>query len=135
MRTPAAHASSADVRWMAVFVGFWVDAILSVLIRLFMMPDELFLSAPDIGDPDHLLLLALLTLSTMVGGYVAGRIARARNSLHGLLVGVVGVLIGQLDIAGGGGVPAHPFVIASAIGCLLGALGGLISMHANRPHS
>jgi putative membrane protein (TIGR04086 family) len=135
MRTPVVHVNPADVRWMAVFVGFWVDAILSVIVQLFMRPDEKFLSTPDINNPNHLLILALLTLSTLVGGYVAGRIARTRNGIHGLLVGVVGILIGQLDIASGGSVPARPFIIASAIGCLLGALGGLISLHANRPQA
>jgi putative membrane protein (TIGR04086 family) len=133
MRTPGAHTERTDVRWMAVFVGFWVDAVISVVIRLFTMPDEQFLMAPDIGNPDHLLILALLTISTGVGGYVAGRIAKSRNALHGLLVGVVGILIAQLDVASGGPMPARPFIIASAVGCMLGALGGLASMHANRP--
>lgn len=119
---------------MAVITGFVVDLLVTTLLVSIAAPDELFFVAPDLSRPEHLVLLILTILATGVGGYVAGRMARTDYALNGLLVGVVGILVGQLSTLGG----AQPraFVISSAIACLVGALGGLVSRVLPRqPHS
>lgn len=110
-----------NVRWTAVLTGFLVDLLASLIIQSFA--SDQFFTAPDLAQPGNLAIIALLTFSTGVGGYIAGRMAQQDRALNGFLVGIVGVLIGVL---GGGSLP-RPFVVASAIGCLLAALGGYVS--------
>ncbi len=117
-----------DVRWMAVITGFTVDYLITGLIILFANPAPDYFSAPDITRPAHLLLIALGLLSTGVGGFVAGRMSRTRQALHGLLVGAVGIIISELNLLTDSITIPRVFVIASAVGCLVGALGGLASM-------
>ena len=117
---------------MAVVTGFVVDVLLSSLLGLLSGPTVDSLSqAPDLRRLDHAILLALSLLSTVLGGYVAGRIATQQQVLHGLLVGVIGVLLTQLPALGGPALP-HLLILASAAGCLAGALGGLVSRYLPR---
>jgi putative membrane protein (TIGR04086 family) len=116
-----------DIRWSAVLIGFLTDYAITAVLILITNPGEDFLNAPDINRPEHLLSIALFTLSTGVGGYIAGRMAKMNYAMHGLLVGVIGILIGQLNVISGSPNPARPFIVASIIGCLLGAMGGLIA--------
>jgi putative membrane protein (TIGR04086 family) len=117
-----------DVRWGAVLAGFMADYVISAIIQLLANVQEDFLFTVDPSRPDHLLYLSLFALSTGIGGFVAARIARMQGPLHGFLVGVVGVLLAQVSIMASGMIPARPLVINSAIGCLLGALGGVLAM-------
>jgi putative membrane protein (TIGR04086 family) len=122
----ASQGDMMNIRWMAVLTGFVVDTLISFGLYAFA-PAEM-LTAPDITRPTDLILICLLVLSTGVGGYVAGRMAQTNRALHGLLVGIVGVLIEQLQLAAGAGPPMTRLaVIALATGCLAGALGGLLS--------
>jgi len=116
-----------NIRWMAVLTGYLVDLLISILLPAFLATPEFFIS-PDLTQPPDLILICLLVLSTGVGGYVAGRIAQAQRAMHGLLVGVVGILTNQLLMLGGPPIP-RVLVIASAIGCLVGALGGMMSRY------
>jgi len=114
-----------NIRWMAVLTGYLVDLLISILLPAFLATPEFFIS-PDLTQPADLILICLLVLATGVGGYVAGRIAQTQRAMHGLLVGVVGILTNQLF--GGPPIP-RALVVASAIGCLAGALGGLMSRY------
>ncbi|HEU5099119.1 MAG TPA: TIGR04086 family membrane protein [Roseiflexaceae bacterium] len=109
-----------NVRWMAVLTGFVVDYAISALLTLFVAPQ--FFAAPDPTSPGDLIMIALLTLSTGVGGFVAGRMAGSSRALNGLLVAIVGILLNQLG-------PPLPrvLVISSAIACGVAALGGYLS--------
>jgi len=109
-----------NVRWMAVLTGFFVDIALSALLSLMASPQ--FYSAPDLTRLGDLLLICLLTLSTGIGGFVAGRMAGSSRAINGLLVAIVGILINQLG-------PPLPrvFVVSSAVACGLAALGGYLS--------
>lgn len=115
-----------NVRWLAVITGFMVDYLISILIVLFA--PETFFSAPDITRVGDLIIISLLTLSTGIGGYVAGRMARTSRPINGLLVAVVGILVGQLQ-----GPSPRLFVVASAIACLFAALGGYLSRYPHQP--
>lgn len=113
-----------NVRWTAVLTGFLVDTTISLFLFLFASPD--FSTSPDLTRLDHLVLLCLLTASTGVGGYVAGRMAQVDRALNGLLVAIVGILVNQLSPVGP---PPRVIVIATAISCLLAALGGFLSRY------
>jgi putative membrane protein (TIGR04086 family) len=115
------HAGvSMNVRWMAVFTGYLVDIFITLLIQLFA--GQSMLENPDLTRTDHLVVIALLTLSTGIGGYVAGRMARTDRALNGFLVAIVGILLNQL----GGSLP-RVLVLASVVACGLAALGGFLS--------
>jgi putative membrane protein (TIGR04086 family) len=118
-----------NVRWLAVITGFMVDTLITVLILSFA--PESYFNGPDLSQPTHILIICLSSLSTGVGGYVAGRMARTDRAINGLLVGVVGILFGQLQ----GSLP-RVLVVASAIACLFAALGGYLSRFPRqRTHS
>src|SRR5262245_16905156 len=114
-----------NIRWMAVLTGFLADVLLTYLI-VFLAP-----TTPTAGlDPAQatsLVLIGLGILATGVGGYIAGRMAQVQRPLHGLLVGVVGILAIQLQLPFGGPSMTRVDVIALALGCLAGALGGWLS--------
>lgn len=109
-----------NVRWMAVCTGFLADWFLSLMILLFA--PEAYLNGPDLSRPGDLLLIGLLTLSTGVGGYVAGRMARVDRTLNGFLVAIVGILINQL-----GATLPSVLIVASVVSCGFAALGGYLS--------
>jgi len=81
-----------------------------------------FATEPDLTQTSHIIIISLLTLSTGVGGYVAGRMARTDRILNGFLVAIVGILLNQL----GGSLPSV-LVLASVVACGLAALGGYLS--------
>jgi hypothetical protein len=115
-----------NVRWMAVLTGFAIQVLATTLAGVLAGPSvDSLIAAPDLARPDHLLLLAASVLFTGIGGYFAGRIAGIRPILHGLLVGVVSVMLAQVAVSGAG--VARVFVLAGALGCLAGAAGGMLS--------
>ena len=118
-----------NVRWMAVLTGFVIDFVISQLLGSFLATPT-FVTSPDLTQSSDLILICLLTFSTGIGGYVAGRMAGTSRALNGLLVAVVGILINQLG-------PPMPrvFVISSLIACGLGALGGYLSRFPARQPS
>lgn len=120
------------IRWMAVITGFVVDYVVTALLMIVVAPEPAFFDAPDLRLPAHLVFLILALLSTGVGGFVAARMASGRYELHGLLVGVVGILFAQFQILAGAPNPPKLFVIASAVGCAVGALGGLVARAVGR---
>ena len=114
-----------NIRWMAVLTGFLVDVLLTFIISLFAPPT---VSAGfDLAHTANLILIALGIVATGVGGYIAGRMAQTQRPLHGLLVGVVGILAIQFQLLAGGPTLTQSDVIALALGCLAGALGGVLS--------
>jgi hypothetical protein len=112
---------------MAVLTGLAVDLLITTVVYVAAGPTaDALRDAPDPSRPEHLLLMTLGALATGVGGYLAGRIARTSYALNGLMVGVVGVLFTQLPNLGGLAVPGM-HVVASLVGCALGATGGLLA--------
>ena len=122
-----------DVRWSAVFFGWLVDFASSLLIQLILvlLGFSAFFAAPDIANPIHLLFLLVFLLTTVAGGLVAARFGGQAFALHGLLVGVTGILASMVLNPG---VVAEPrvFAIHRAVGCLAAALGGLLAARVAR---
>jgi putative membrane protein (TIGR04086 family) len=133
VKSSAPQHEGLQIRWTAAATGFLVDYTISALIMVFANPGTSFTNQPSLTNPTHLFFFAILLLSTGVGGYVAGRVARVQHALHGLLVGVFGILLNQLTIIGGAPNPAPLFIFASALGCVIGACGGLISRYDRSP--
>jgi len=116
-----------NIRWMAVLTGFIVDLVATLLLFALIFPQTVFSSqAAQTTDPFS---ITLGLLATGIGGYVAGRMGQAQRALHGLLVGVVGILMVQFELAFGGQPLSHADVFALAAGCLVVALGGALSRY------
>jgi hypothetical protein len=111
-----------NVRWMAVLTGYIVDFVVSQLLLFFASPE--FFTSPDLTRTGDLILMCLLTFSTGVGGYIAGRMAGSSRALNGLMVAIIGILVGQL-----GPPPPRIIVIATVVACGLAALGGYLSRY------
>ncbi|MFV9507660.1 MAG: TIGR04086 family membrane protein [Oscillochloridaceae bacterium umkhey_bin13] len=114
--------------WAAVAVGWMTDFALRILLQLAvgLLGFSEALTATDPSVPAHLVVLALLLLATALGGFVAGRIAEHSPALHGLLVGVTGILATAISNPGIVPVP-RPLVITQALSLLSGAVGALIA--------
>jgi len=88
-----------EIKWTAVFVGFAVDwtfselvGLLVTLILLSLKGISVEADAPlplDVG----LALQSVGVLGAVVGGTVAGYIARRRGSVHGVLGSLVGLAL------------------------------------------
>jgi putative membrane protein (TIGR04086 family) len=114
-----------NIRWMAVLTGFLADVLLTFLIS-FVVPPPVSAGLDPTRAAD-LIVIGLGILATGVGGYIAGRMAQTQRPLHGLLVGVVGILAIQLQLLVGGLALTRIDVITLALGCVAGALGGTLS--------
>ena len=114
-----------NIRWMAVLTGFLVHVLLTFVISFFAPPTVS--AGLDSTGTAGLIVIALGILTTGIGGYVAGRMAQAQHPIHGLLVGAVSILAIQLQLLAGGPPLTRVDVLALALGCLAGALGGLLS--------
>jgi putative membrane protein (TIGR04086 family) len=119
-----------NVRWMAILTGYIVDILITYLLYALFSPQSLTVSDPT--QSGGLFLISLGLLATGVGGYVAGRLAQTQRALHGLLVGVVGILVLQLQLMVGGPGLSHTQVLALAAGCVVGALGGWLGRYSPR---
>lgn len=114
------------VRWMAVITGFLVTFFVTMCLYTLFDPTSAGTPA-SINNTTDLMLFGLGVLATGVGGYTAGRLAMSQRELHGLLVGIVGILVSQLEAMASNTAITRAQVVALAVACLTGALGGLLS--------
>lgn len=83
-----------------------------------------------------LALLVIGALCTLLGGYVAGRLARAEEVKHGALVGAVSLIIGVLQTGMAGEASPLPFwheLLGYVLAIPAGALGGSLAQGRSRP--
>jgi hypothetical protein len=86
-----------EINWAAVFAGFGVDWAFSELVGLLVMTILLSLKGISVDanesvPPDVALALQSVgVIGAVVGGTVAGYLARRRGSLHGVLGSLVGL--------------------------------------------
>ena len=86
-----------EINWTAVFAGFGVDWAFSELVGLLVTLILLSLKGISVEAEDPLpmdvalVLQSVGVLGAIVGGSVAGYIARRRGSLHGVLGSLVGL--------------------------------------------
>lgn len=120
-----------EIRWTAVLIGYCVDFVLSILVQGFAPPD--YGLTIDLNQQSHLIILSLQVLATGVGGYVAGRMAPGARHMHGLLVGVIGVLLNYLPATLAGVRLPTEITWASLIACGVALLGGLLGSYPAQP--
>ncbi|NTU79775.1 MAG: TIGR04086 family membrane protein [Chloroflexales bacterium] len=111
-----------------MFIGWLTDFALRILIQVAAGWFGLaaFFTAPDLGHPAHLAVIALLLGATAAGGFVAARVAEQSPLLNGLLVGVTGILAAAVSNPGLVAVPPT-LVFVQAASLAAGALGGLLA--------
>lgn len=82
------------IHWVAVLAGSLLDNILSMLIGGVALG-----FAPEIADGAYFTSASgtvtgiLLALATVIGGWLAGRIAKTERFLHGVMVGGFGIVM------------------------------------------
>lgn len=119
---------AGEVHWGAVFLGWLLDFVLRLLLQVAVawLGLSAFYYAPSVAQPAHLALFALLLLSAGTGGFVGARLAGGRFALHGLLVGVTGILAAAVANPGVLVVP-RLFVLAQLLSVAAGIAGGLLA--------
>ncbi len=118
-----------NVRWSAVFWGFFVDYILSFLVQLIALALQIIPleGSLNLSRPTDLILMGILLLATGVGGFVAGHRAGESRIINGFMVGVVGILYGALLSLFDDASVERYIIFTQIIGCGMGALGGYLS--------
>jgi hypothetical protein len=125
-----------NIQWLAVIAGWLADTSLSTLVRVLALwiGASTFFRHPDPGQFSNLLLLAFLLFAALAGGYVAGAVADASPIIHGLMVGVLGIISGFFLNLGHAGL-APLLLLEQLAGCVLAAFGGYISsLHQDKTH-
>lgn len=121
--------------WLAVFLGFLADYLVTGLLQALAVlfnNDLAEMSASFSGG--GLLLLALGTLGTGIGGLVAGRSARHERVLHGVLVGGMGLLAMVIGTMVASPPPfTGPEVVGQIVATGLAGLGGYASRWFPKP--
>ncbi len=118
------------------YIGTYVAMVL--YLALFFMGDALKEGGASqeavekafhqmISSPEGLITLFLIgVLGTVLGGYVAGRLAKTEEVKHGALVGAVSLALGILQSGSGAGSPVPHWyeLLGYALTIPAGALGG-----------
>jgi len=130
----------AKVSLGAILAGVIVDFVLSALVMVVVVLLWGFVVAEQgkspatnpaafAGDTRVLLISLAVGFGTLIlGGFVAGRIARHDHLLHGVLVGTISLAVGL--VLGSAGSPAWFRAIVIALDIPMAALGGLLARPA-----
>lgn len=87
-----------QIRWTAAFVGFGVDLVFSLFVGSVVVAVLLALkgssadSAGTIPSDVDLAYQFVGVLGALIGGGVAGFLARRRGSMHGVLASLIGLI-------------------------------------------
>jgi putative membrane protein (TIGR04086 family) len=107
---------------------FALTILLQMMIVLF--GQSAVFTEPSLQNPIHVLLILLGASLTGVGGFVAGWFASEAFAMHGLLVGVVGILVAALANVG---LSVPPLLLfGQVLCCVCGALGGMLAGRLRR---
>nr|WP_274703593.1 TIGR04086 family membrane protein [Chloroflexus aurantiacus] len=116
-----------NIRWTAVISGFMTDFALTILLQVFivLIGQTTVFTDPSLQNPIHIVLILIGAGLTGVGGFVAAWLAGESFAMHGFLVGVVGILVAAL--ANVGVVVPPLLLLGQVVGCICGALGGVLA--------
>ncbi|MGC8799005.1 MAG: TIGR04086 family membrane protein [Chloroflexus aggregans] len=116
-----------NIRWTAVISGFMADFALTIILQVMIIAagQSAVFTEPSWQNPIHVLLILCGASLTGLGGFVAGWLTDNAFAIHGLLVGVVGILVAAL--ANVGIEVPQLLLLGQVLGCILGALGGAIA--------
>jgi len=115
-----------DINWTAAFIGFGVDWVFSELVGYVVMMIMLVLKGigldSDADLPTDVLLVRQIVgvVGAVLGGTVAGYLARRRGALHGVLGSVIGLftILCTIPLLGGLGLTIGDlgFVVLNLVG-------------------
>ena len=101
MNSPSSIKNNIDIK--AVILGFLTDTVATIAISAVLVTAmaSTGIHESDILDrmksPSGLLLSLIFGLGcTMLGGYVAGRVAKRTEAMHGAVVGGISLILGLL---------------------------------------
>lgn len=132
----ANRARERGIQWPAVVLG-WVVAVVAGIVIGLVLRGIYALIATTPVDPTEAgvaaLILSVLTgfLGYLVGGYVAGKMARTGGGLNGAMTAVFGLIVGTVVaiiwvvlavLFTGGEVPRAPIGLGPAGGAFLAGL-------------
>ena len=121
------------IRWLAVAGGYFVDVLISLAIVGIAQRFD-----PELGrgisfeTSASTITAILLVLSTGVGGWLAGRLARQEHVLHGTLVGGIGIIDMLVSSLFGARAPLASIVL-QCVAVVAGAIGGWVSRRVPAP--
>lgn len=112
--------------------GFMADFAFTILLQVVILAtgQSAVFTDPSLSNPIHVLLILIGASLTGVGGFVAGWLADNSYAMHGLLVGVVGILVAA--IANVGIAVPSLLLLGQTIGCAFGAVGGALAGRVRR---
>src|SRR5687767_11628913 len=82
------------IRWLAILIGYLVDTVISTFITwVAALFDPRLMTEITFSSYAGAVTAVLLVVSTGVGGWLAGRLAKQEYVLHGALVGGLGIIL------------------------------------------
>ena len=115
------------IRWLAVAAGYVADYFISFVIAgIGVHLDPKLAQGISFGSIAAAVTAVLLVLSTGVGGWIAGRLAKHEYVLHGVLVGGIGIIDMLISSFFGERIPLTSILIQFAA-VAVGGLGGWLS--------
>ncbi len=113
--------------WLAVLLGYLVDQLISIIILgIGQAFDPQLTDGATFASTAGTVTSVLLVLSTGLGGWLAGRLAKQEYLLHGVLVGGI-TLVVMLVQSLFGKQWTGTIVVLQIIATLVGGLGGWLS--------
>ena len=117
----------ARIGWLAILAGFIVDNLISELVGAIGQSfDPMLAQGVTLASTAGIITSIFLVLSTGLGGWIAGRLAKREYVLHGTLVGGVEIIL-MLIMAVAGDAPSPLQIWLQFAAVLAGALGGYLS--------
>ena len=128
MEAPQSKTAPERINWLAVISGFLVDMLMSTIIfGIAAQLDPELSQELTLATTTGLVTACLLVLSTGVGGWLAGRLARAEMVLHGALVGGLGIFVMLVESIVGGGAEPLTAILLQCVAVVAGGMGGWLS--------
>ena len=130
MEAPQSKAAPERIKWIAIVAGYLLDYVISLIVlAIGAQFDSGLATQISLATTAGVVTACMLVLSTGIGGYLAGRLARAERVLHGALVGGLGIFLMLIFSLFGQSQPLTAILlqcVAVVVGCLGGWLSGRV---------
>ena len=121
------------IRWLAVAAGYFVDALISLaILGIAQQFDPELVRGVSFRTSAGTIAAILLVLSTGIGGWLAGRLAKHEYVLHGALVGSIGIIDMLISSLFGEQAPLTN-ILLQCVAVAVGAIGGWLSRWVPAP--
>lgn len=114
------------IHWRAVMFGYLFDYISSLFIGAIAYSVNQNIATESLFASTTGIVYAVLgVLMTVIGGFIAGRIAKEERFLHGFLVGGIGIVVLLLEGLLGAQIPLENIILTFVATVLAGVAGYL----------